>query len=205
MQAIKPKTVVFDLGKVLLGFDYGVATRKLVPRINGVTHALALFTAASPLLAKYETGLLTRQQFYDAICAATGYCGDIEEFGASFADIFWEIEPMVQLHAALRQQGIPTYIFSNTNELAVTHIRKSFPFFANFNGYVLSYEHGCMKPEHKLYEVVEKECGKRGAEILYLDDRPENIATGQARGWQVILHETPEKTRAAVERLGLLS
>ena len=41
-------------------------------------------------------------------------------------------------------------------------------------------------------------------EILYLDDRAENAAAGAARGWQVILQETPEKTRLALERNGLL-
>jgi len=52
---------------------------------------------------------------------------------------------------------------------------------------------------------VERESGRRQAEILYLDDRPENIAAGAARGWQVILQETPQKTRKAVESLGLLN
>jgi len=62
-----------------------------------------------------------------------------------------------------------------------------------------------MKPDASLYEVVERESARRGAEILYLDDRPENIAAGAARGWQVILQETPEKSRAAVQQLGLLN
>ena len=61
-----------------------------------------------------------------------------------------------------------------------------------------------MKPDAKLYEVVEAKTGARGAEILYLDDRPENIEAGQARGWQVILQESPEQTRMAIKRLGLL-
>ena len=112
---------------------------------------------------------------------------------------------MVQLQAALRQRGMPAYIFSNTNELAAEHIRRNFPFYANFDGYILSYEHGVMKPDAGLYEVVERESGRREAEILYLDDRPENVAAGAARGWQVILHETPEKSRAAVQKLGLLN
>jgi hypothetical protein len=38
-----------------------------------------------------------------------------------------------------------------------------------------------------------------------LDDRPENIAAGAARGWQVILHETSEQSRAAVQKVGLLN
>ena len=98
-----------------------------------------------------------------------------------------------------------TYIFSNTNELAVSYIRRAFPFFANFNGYILSYEHGAMKPDAKLYEVVEQQSGHSQSEILYLDDRPENIAAGAARGWRVILQESPEQTRAVVESLGLLN
>jgi FMN phosphatase YigB (HAD superfamily) len=40
--------------------------------------------------------------------------------------------------------------------------------------------------------------------LLYIDDRLENVAAGAARGWQTVLHETPEKTRAAVAKLGLL-
>jgi HAD superfamily hydrolase (TIGR01509 family) len=204
MELIKPKAVVFDLGKVLLGFDYRLATDKLAGHGKALVKDLSLFTATSSLLVRYETGLLTRQQFYDEVCAATGFGGNLEEFGTCFADIFWEIEPMVRLQATLRKQGVPTFIFSNTNELAVAHIRKNFPFFAHFDGYILSYEHGSMKPEARLYEVVEEQCGRRGSELLYLDDRPENIAAGQARGWQVILHEDPVATRAAVERLGLL-
>ena len=60
-----------------------------------------------------------------------------------------------------------------------------------------------MKPDPEIYEALEKLTGRRGADILYLDDRPENVAGGAARGWQAILHETPEKTRAAVEKYQL--
>jgi HAD superfamily hydrolase (TIGR01509 family) len=61
-----------------------------------------------------------------------------------------------------------------------------------------------MKPNAKLYEVVESESGRQKAEFLYLDDRPENVAAGAARGWQVVLHETSQKSLAAVQKLGLL-
>ena len=41
--------------------------------------------------------------------------------------------------------------------------------------------------------------------VADLDDRLENVAAGAARGWQAILHETPEKSRAAVEKAGLFN
>ena len=61
-----------------------------------------------------------------------------------------------------------------------------------------------MKPETKLYEVVEARTGRRGKQILYLDDRAENITAGTARGWQTILQESPEKSRQQVTNAGLL-
>ena len=43
----------------------------------------------------------------------------------------------------------------------------------------------------------------RGPEILYLDDRAENVAAGAGRGWQVILQQDPARTLEQVRRLGL--
>jgi HAD superfamily hydrolase (TIGR01509 family) len=111
---------------------------------------------------------------------------------------------MVALHSQLRAKGYPTFIFSNTNDMAIEHIRQRFPFFANFDGYIFSYEHGSMKPDHKLYEVVEKQTGHKGDSLLYLDDRPENIEAGAARGWQTILQVSPEDTIARIKKIGLL-
>jgi FMN phosphatase YigB (HAD superfamily) len=200
-----PKIVVFDLGKVLVDFDYGIAAANLARRCRRTADEINRLIATSPLLFRYETGLMTREEFFSAVSAETGFCGDIDEFGGFFSDIFAEIGPMVALHGALRQRGIPTYIFSNTNDLAIAHIRRNFPFFSNFDGYILSYEVGSMKPEPKIYDALEKMSDRRGAEVLYLDDRPENVEAGAARGWQVILHETPQKSRAAVEQFGLLN
>jgi HAD superfamily hydrolase (TIGR01509 family) len=198
------KTVVFDLGKVLVDFDYSIAAKKIALRAKMPADRITPFISQSPLLFRYETGLMTTAQFYQEVCAGTGYCGEAGEFGECFADIFVPIPEMVGLHAALRKSGLPTYIFSNTNELAVVHIRRNFPFFSNFDGYILSYECGAMKPEEKIYEVVERSSGRRNAEILYLDDRPENIAAGAARDWQVILQESPAKTLTSIQKLGLL-
>src|ERR1051326_2750686 len=201
---IRPHVVVFDLGKVLLDFDYSIAARKIAAKGKSVADNVKDFISQSPLLFQYETGSIDKQQFYDAICAATGYCGEITEFAAFFSDIFKQIEPMVELQAHLHRIGIPTYIFSNTNDLAISHIRSSFPFFANFDGYILSYECGVMKPDARIYEIVEQQTARQKAEILYLDDRAENIETGLARGWQALLHESSDKSRAFIEKLGLL-
>ena len=110
---------------------------------------------------------------------------------------------MTAMHAALRASGIPTCIFSNTNGVAVGHIRQRFPFFANFDHYILSYQVGAMKPDAKIYAAVERAVGQTGDAIVYLDDRAENVGGGLARGWRALLHETPEQTIQALRQMGL--
>jgi HAD superfamily hydrolase (TIGR01509 family) len=192
--------MVFDLGKVLVDFDYSIAARKIAARCTKPPENLHAFLGSSPLLVEYESGRLTRGQFFAAVRDAVGFRGDLVEFGKFFAEIFSPIEPMIALHAELRRRGLPTYIFSNTNDLAIEHVRRDFPFFKNFDGYILSHEVKAMKPDVKIYEAMEKMSGKRGAEIIYIDDRLENVEAGSARGWRTILHETPEKTRATLEK-----
>jgi FMN phosphatase YigB (HAD superfamily) len=200
---MKPEAVIFDLGKVLLDFDYRIVASKFEKRSRVSTEELRQLIDQSPLLYRFETGLVSTEEFFAEIQSKSGFHGDLTQFGELFGDIFTPIDPMIELHGNLAERGIPTYIFSNTNPLAVRHIRRRYPFFHNFNGYVLSYEHGAMKPAAKLYEVVERLSGKQGGTLLYIDDRPENIAAGAERGWQTILHERPDQTLAAVQRSGL--
>jgi len=193
---------VFDLGKVLVDFDYSIAARRIAARSTQPPENLHAFLSSSPALVQFESGLITRQEFFRQVRNATGFLGDLDEFGKVFADIFTEITPMVEIHARLRRQGFKTYIFSNTNDLAIGHIRQNFPFFENFDGYILSYEIKAMKPDAPIYAALEQMTGKRGHEIVYIDDRDENVTGGAARGWRTILHETPEKTRSAMKLFG---
>jgi len=185
-------------------FDYTIAAKKIAARSSKSPKDLHAFLGSSPSLMEFESGRLTRRQFFEAIRDAIGFHGDLAEFGGYFADIFTEMPGTIALHAELRQRGYKTYILSNTNDLAVEHVRRNFPFFKNFDGYILSYEVGGMKPEPKIYEALEAMTGRRGADLVYIDDRSENIETGLARGWRAVLHETSEKTRAALLKWGLV-
>ena len=199
-----PSVVIFDLGKVLVDFDYTRAGQRIAAKSKTPPEDVRKFIDHSPLLVRYESGQMTTAQFYAEVAAGIHFDGTQAEFAEFFADIFIPIPGMVELHAEVRRKGIPTFILSNTNELAVGHIRRNFPFFVNFDGYVLSYQVGAIKPLEKIYEAAEQLTGKSGAELLFIDDLKANIATAAARGWQVILQETPQKTRAELVRLGVL-
>jgi putative hydrolase of the HAD superfamily len=203
-RVVVPSAVVFDLGKVLLDFDYQIAAQSFAKACGNGAPCLADLLLRTPLLLDYETGRLTTQVFFDTVCSKTGYPGTLREFAKLFGDIFTPIEPMIRLQGELRRRGVPTFVFSNTNELAIEHIRTTYPFFSGFDGYVLSYERGYMKPDTRIYRVVERMCSQQGPDILYIDDRLENVDAGASLAWQVIAHQTPEFTIQRVRQLGLL-
>jgi 2-haloacid dehalogenase len=199
-----PRVIVFDLGKVLLDFDYGRMAERMSSRSGVSREALHALIDQSPLLHDLESGRISSQAFFQAIQEKAGYLGDFGRFTREFGDIFDPIQEMIDLHRKLATAGFPTCIFSNTNDLAISHIRERYPFFNGFTNYVLSYEHGCMKPQARLYEVVEEVTQAKGVDILYIDDRIENIEAGAARGWQTILQINPQATIERVRAIGCL-
>jgi glucose-1-phosphatase len=197
---ITPRVAVFDLGKVLLDFDYHRVAEALSRRSDLSPVEVKAIIDQTPLLHRYESGGMTTEAFFEEVRRQIQYRGDFEEFSVVFGDIFAEIPEMVALHRSLRERSIPTFVFSNTNALAIAQVRLKFPFFSAFDGYVLSYEVGAMKPAAPIYEAVESLTGVNGPELLYIDDRPENIEAAVLRGWHAVLHTSSELTHAAVRR-----
>ena len=195
------KAVVFDLGKVLVDFDYGIAARKLAEKSNVPPEEIQSFIDQSPLLFRYESAQMTTQEFFNEVRRRIGFRGTFEEFAAAFADIFTEIPEMTRLHEELHARRLPTIVLSNTNEIAIAHVRRNFPFFAHFTDYVFSFEHGVLKPEPRIYEIAEQRSGVGGCEILFLDDKPENVAAGKRHGWLTILHRSNVESVAAVREM----
>jgi glucose-1-phosphatase len=195
---LKVRAVVFDLGKVLVDFDYGIAARALARNAKARAEEIQALIDQSPLLFRYESAEMTSQQFFDVVREKIGFAGTFETFAAAFADIFTEIPAMTQLHAELRQRRLPTFVLSNTNDIAIGHIQRNFPFFSGFTGYIFSFEHGVLKPQERIYEIAEQRSGCRGEEIAFIDDKPENVEAAAQRGWRTICHCSPEETMLKV-------
>jgi putative hydrolase of the HAD superfamily len=189
-----PEAVVFDLGKVLLDFDYSKVAQGMAPYCALPFEVVLKQVNQSAALHRFETGLLSAAEFFNEVRTGAHFEREFEIFEPIFADMFTPVPEMIELNHKLRAAGIPTYIFSNTNEIAVKHIRRAYPFFSDFTGYIFSFEHRSMKPDSKIYEVVERVTGLSGKELLYIDDRLENIEHGIERGWRTIHHVDPRET-----------
>lgn len=194
------KAVVFDLGKVLLHFDFRIAANNLARHADATAEEILAHINQTPHLHAYEKGEVSSDAFYQNIGALCGYRESFEVFCQDFADIFKEWDVMINFMRSLKSKGVPVMVFSNTNEIAVSFIRKTFPFFSEFDEHCYSYEHGMMKPTSALYEKVEQILGRQGKNLFFIDDRAENVEAAIERGWSGQIHINPEQTILTVEK-----
>lgn len=66
------KAVIFDLGRVLLDFDYAITVKRILEKSRVGAGELQSFIDQSPLLVRYEKGLITTEEFIDEVCERAG-------------------------------------------------------------------------------------------------------------------------------------
>ena len=66
-----PTAVIFDLGKVLLEFDYGIVSRRLAAHSGRDAEQIRGLLDQSPLLFRFESGQMTNDEFFREVSALT--------------------------------------------------------------------------------------------------------------------------------------
>lgn len=187
---------------VLVTFDHALAARR-VSRLTGVVEDLAYEAIyGSNLELDYEWGKISTPQFLDTICQRLGVSIDHDTLFDAVGGIF-QLDPHVfPLVTRLKSIGIPLGILSNTCEAHWQWIRRQgWGLLENFSTIVLSYEERSMKPQEEIYAVATARAEVAAGDILFLDDRGENIEGAMRAGWQAIPYSTPPAAiRALYER-----
>ncbi len=192
--------VIFDLGKVLLDFDFAIAAKELARYSPQQEEQILESINQSPLLHTFERGDWSEAQFFQKLSVECRLEASLEELKKGFAEIFTPVPSMVEFMESLKERGIPVMVFSNTNVTAVDYIRAAFPFFERFDAYCLSYEHGCMKPDTTLYGVAQLMTRCTPGNLLFLDDRAENVHAARQMVWSAIHHQAPEDSIEGVNQ-----
>ncbi|MFD0982403.1 HAD family hydrolase [Tropicimonas aquimaris] len=115
------------------------------------------------------------------------------------------IDHSVRLLRALRGRGVPVHALTNFGIGTFEVASGAYDFLNEFDALHISGHMGVIKPDAKIYEMVEASCGCAPDGILFTDDRADNIAAAEARGWQTHLFEGPQGWAARLVAEGLLS
>lgn len=177
---MKVEAAIFDIGNVLVLFDYMKAANRLVLK-NGLKSVpdRALITAA---IHEFELGRITRAQFLSAVRREFQDTGPEDAFIAIWEDIFEENTRMTALARELSLK-IPVFLISNIGEIHHRHLFSKFDVFSIFRDKIFSYLDGIMKPDAAVFQLAISRFGVNPAATAYIDDVQENCAAASAAGF----------------------
>jgi putative hydrolase of the HAD superfamily len=176
------KTFLFDVGKVLLDFDFESSLRTLFPDDEpGVDSRLA--RVLEPKDA-FERGELSLDEYLDIALGILGPPTTRESFCEAWRNIFTPNPPMWDVVSRLKADGHRLLLFSNTNAIHCPWFIENFEVFSAFEGGTYSFKAGSMKPDPGIYQSAITEHQLIPGETLYIDDLPGNIETGRSLGFR---------------------
>ncbi len=177
------EAALFDIGNVILPFDYSRAIRRLATKNqSGREPDLDAVLASRMAL---EAGKTSREEFLRVARREFGHTGTDAEFLEVWEDIF-ESSPEMNLLIEELAARIPLFLLSNISGIHRESIHRDFPIFSRFRGGVYSYEAGCLKPSSEIFTITIQSLDLNPQKTLYLDDMAENIATAREMGFQCI-------------------
>lgn len=178
---MKIQAAIFDIGNVLLPFDYERAARGLLKGSSHVPDREAITASVHA----FECGHITREEFAARVRGEFRHEGGNDEFVAVWEDIFDENPEMNRLVAELAEK-IPLYLLSNTSSLHRDFIFRRYPVFRHFRRGVYSFEVGLLKPDPAIFAATRDLLGVDPARTLYIDDMPDNAAAAREAGFVTI-------------------
>ncbi len=196
-------TVISDMGQVVLHFNNRLFFRKMTQytsrseeEIRAVTHAHI------EIVDLFDQGKIRPEEFYQK--AKTGLEAEVsyEDFFAAYCDVFAVNPPILGLLNKLK----PKYkliLLSNTDVVRFSYIKRKFPELMIFDGYVLSFDYGLMKPDpHVYYAALELACSKP-ERAVFIDDIQENIDGAERVGIKGLLFTPEIDLEKALRDLGI--
>ena len=202
--------VYFDLGNVLVAFDPHFACANIASlfEVDAVAAEDVIYT--SGLQTRFEHGQVSGEEYADFIRSRLDRNGRRIPTGEvldAVSAMFQPIVSMGDLMRRVRASGIPIGVLSNT---CIAHwqwiLRQSYPMLEiEFEATILSYEVGSMKPDAAIYRAAEQAADVAPHQILFLDDKAENVEAARARGWKSEQCYGGVPAQAALRKHGVIS
>jgi haloacid dehalogenase superfamily, subfamily IA, variant 3 with third motif having DD or ED len=182
------QAVLFDFGQVLsLSADPAVWQQMLT--LSGLSEA-DLHREYWAHRHDYDRDTLNSQTYWQAVATGSHTTFTPEQITALIAadvNLWSRLNlPMVEWAQQLQRAGIRTGILSNIGDAMAEGLIAKFDWIAAFNHCVWSHALKLAKPEAGIYRAAAEGLATDPSQILFIDDKIENIEAAESIGMQAI-------------------
>lgn len=195
--------VIFDLGNVILGFDYNISVKKFIEISDtNLDKAYDLFFD-SDLTRLHDRGEISSLKFYSEIKKELNLDISFKDFSEIWNNIFFENKSVSNLIKKVKKNH-RIMLLSNTNKMHYDFIRKKFKIVKEFDEVILSYEAHALKPESAIYRLAIKKSKTSPERIFYTDDRPDLVDGAKSHGIDAIVFKDYETLEQILTKKNIL-
>ncbi|CUH79024.1 HAD family hydrolase [Tropicibacter naphthalenivorans] len=178
------KAVIFDIGNVLIEWQ----PERYYDALIGPERRQEMFAQVD--LHGMNDLIDTGHDFRETVYAWAGkypeWREEIRHWHDNWLDLATpRIDHSVRLLRALRAKGHPVFALTNFGIGTWAIATPAYDFLNEFDHAYVSGHMGVIKPSPEIYAMVEEHSGLAPGDLLFTDDRIDNISAAQARGWQV--------------------
>jgi glucose-1-phosphatase len=180
------KAIIFDLGKVIVSFDFDRGFQIISQFCDYEIGEIREKILTSTELGLYETGKLSSREFFEQIKQTLDLRATQEQFFEAWNGIFDDQTILPEnLFAALSKE-YKLVVLSDTSPEHIGYLRKNLALFKYFDEFVFSYEVGEMKPAAKMFETAVEKANCAASECLFVDDKLINVEGAIACGLEAV-------------------
>jgi 2-haloacid dehalogenase len=199
-----PRTVVFDLGGVLIDWNPRYHFHEI---FAGDVAAMERFlgeVCTQHWNERQDEGRTIAEAEAELIARHPHEAERIRQYYAGFGRMMrCEIAGSVAILEELAAAGIPLYALTNWSAETFPLATRRFPFFKHFRGVVVSGEVKTMKPRRRIFELLLERHGLAAADCVFIDDAEKNAIGAREAGLHAIHFRSPEQLRRELVALGL--
>src|SRR5579872_4801713 len=154
------RAVIFDLGKVLIHFDFARGYQALAGHCDYCAEDIPRVIAPTGLVERFEAGLIEPHDFVEQLSRLLGLRLNYQEFCAAWSSIFTGTLVSEEVLEGLAKR-YRLILLSNTNAIHFEMVCQRYPLLAHFHERILSYEVKAMKPESEIFHLAVERAGCR--------------------------------------------
>jgi glucose-1-phosphatase len=178
------ETLLFDLGKVIVDYDFEVAMQHFAARSSLTRDAFERVILDQTWIRQYETGAISTEGYHQYLREKGELEMTLEEFHEAWTAVFLPDLIVPESLLASLKSRYPLILVSNINESHASHVASRYRIFEYFDHRILSHEVGSMKPDRRIYDVAIAASGKSPEALFFTDDRIENVQSARNLGIQ---------------------
>ena len=196
------RAIFFDLGKVLVHFDFQLGYRALEGRCPHPAAEIPRRLAATGLVERFETGLIEPRDFVARISEVLDLELDYDEFCRIWSCIFRHTLVPESMLAGLAKR-YKLVMVSNTNAIHFDSIRANYNLVRHFDALILSHEVKAMKPRPEIFEAALAAADCKPEECFYTDDIPQYVEAARKLGIDGVVFQSVEQLQSAMVERGI--